>query len=301
MPVHEPRLAILFWFYDRPEICLNRLGLLRALNPRTPIFGLYGGPPARAAEFSRVLAGGLDDFHAYAAERSSEWKWTNGDLMIAEWFRRRGTALDWDTIVIVQWDMLMLEPVDRLFARLRKDEIFLSSTRPVGEIEHAWHWVKASNRGLRQRYVEFLQHVGRLAAVPPTPLACLFVVVCLPRIFLERYASIADPELGFVEYRVPTYAALFGVPFSKALDFDAWLPGVAGSAAGHRKYLLPVRRLIPLPEIYLQRCKRHGAAIFHPYDRVFRPGLRGFVRDVANLVRDLPAWLMFRLRVLRDA
>jgi hypothetical protein len=37
-------LAILFWFYKEPEICRNRLKLLKVKNPNTQIFGLYGGP-----------------------------------------------------------------------------------------------------------------------------------------------------------------------------------------------------------------------------------------------------------------
>ena len=36
-------LAILFWFYKEPEICLNRLKILKKYNPDLKIFGLFGG------------------------------------------------------------------------------------------------------------------------------------------------------------------------------------------------------------------------------------------------------------------
>lgn len=31
-----PRLAILFWYYKQPEVCLDRANLLRRLNPGVP-------------------------------------------------------------------------------------------------------------------------------------------------------------------------------------------------------------------------------------------------------------------------
>jgi len=34
------KLAILFWFYKEPEICQNRLELLRQNNPTISIYGL---------------------------------------------------------------------------------------------------------------------------------------------------------------------------------------------------------------------------------------------------------------------
>jgi len=45
------KLAVLFWFYKEPEICHNRLEILRQHNPTVPIYGLYGGDLAAIVLF----------------------------------------------------------------------------------------------------------------------------------------------------------------------------------------------------------------------------------------------------------
>ena len=93
------KLAILFWFYKEPEVCKNRLEILRQNNPKTPIYGVYGGNPQEAEQFESVLSPYLDDFHAFIEDKDSLWKWLQGDLLLTHWYRERGKDLDWDTIL----------------------------------------------------------------------------------------------------------------------------------------------------------------------------------------------------------
>lgn len=143
----------------------------------------------------------------------------SGDLLLTHWYRERGKDLDWDTVLIVQWDMLMFGAVEQLFSMLQKNQILLSGLRPIAEVEHEWSWVSPKVPDRRQQYLEFLEHIRQTYHYNQDPLGCLFIVVCLPRIFLDRYSSIEQPEREFLEYRIPMYAQVFGIPFAKLTRF----------------------------------------------------------------------------------
>jgi hypothetical protein len=117
-------------------------------------------------------------------------------------------------------------------------------------------------------------------------MGCLFIAVCLPRTFLERYAYIEQPDLGFIEYRIPMYAQIFGIPFCEDHPFQAdWGRNDPRDPMFRAKN--PVKRLLnafhlklnPIPlnpwrdisliPIYRQLRKKAGFRIFHPYQRLF--------------------------------
>lgn len=283
------KLAILFWFYKEPEICKNRLELLRQHNPTVPIYGLYGGDPTVAAQYQSCLGQYLDDFYVFSEEKDSLWKWLQGDLMITHWYCERGKYLDWDTIAIVQWDMVVFESVEQLFPTLKPDHILLSGLRPIQEVENDWEWVSPKVPERRQRYLEFLNYVTQTYDYKDEPLGCLFIVVCFPRVFLELYSAIAEPEFGFIEYRIPIYAQIFGVPFCQDHGFDAWWVDVdpvfrvknpVRRALNSIRLKLnpnplnPAKREISLIPIYRHLSTKTGARVFHPYEQVF-PTTRG--------------------------
>lgn len=296
----RPRLAVLFWFYDHLEVCLNRLQLLRGLNPDCKIYGLYGGPRENAETFGTQLTPHLDHFYVFPLDWSPARKWRDGDLLITRWFRDAGAELEWDTIIVAQWDTLILEPVEKLFHELQRDELYISSVQPIENVESRWTWTMPSNPTERRIYQAFLEHVRGLTREPPEILSSRFVVVCLPRSFLRQYATIEKPELGFLEYRVPTYARLFGTPMAD-LDFAAAHPELPETFRGKRRFLLPVRSEIPLLEIYLERCRPNGAAIFHPYTRPFHRDVRSIlIRGLRDVGRDLPRSLAFHVMALRS-
>jgi hypothetical protein len=269
---------------------------LRKLNPDAAIFGLYGGDPGNADEYSGALWDGLDHFYVFPGERSARWKWENGDLMITSWFRDCGRDLDWDTIVVVRWDMLVFEPIERIFRDLNADEIFISGVRMVRDVEARWYWTSRLNGEARRRYDEFIDHLSPIAPAGFEALSSICIVLCLPRRFLERYSFIEKPELGFFEYRVPTYAKLFGIGFARLPGAEAWYPEYPEEFSGKRKYLIPIKLTIPLLEIYLEKLKPGGAVLFHPY---YRPFELGPSRIALVLVQEWRAWLDFRMRALR--
>lgn len=249
--------AILFWFYKDPDICENRLRILRKYNPATKIYGLYGGDVHLAPLFFEKLNQYLDDFYCFTANADTHWKWRNGDLLLADWFRQRGVDLVWDSIVIVQWDMLILAPVDEIFASVPKGNILLSGTKPIADAG-PWFWITEPRE--KMAYQAFLRHLQVNYDYRADPIFCIFIVVLLSREFLAAYALIENPELGFIEYRVPMYAQVFGIGICRD---DRFVP----SSPGHNvsEVVLTVGQPIPHENIAANMLKPLGARIFHPF------------------------------------
>jgi hypothetical protein len=301
------KLAILFWFYKEPEICQNRLELIRQYNPTMPIYGVYGGDLATADRYKSQLDPFLDDFYTFPAERDANWKWLQGDLILTDWYRQRGKDLPFDTVVVVQWDMLIFGAIEHLFAMLEPNQILLSGLRPIAQIEDNWHWVTPKLADLRLRYLQFLEHVSKVYNYQQAPMACLFIVACLPRIFLERYAAISQPELGFLEYRIPIYAQIFDIPICEHHPFEAWWIDVVPTF--HAKGLMqrainkfnlrfnprslhhtldPKHSDISLIPIFRQLSMPTGDRIFHPYQSMFPLQKRQWLGAlIAEFTRDL--------------
>lgn len=278
------KLAILFWFYKEPEICQNRLQILRRYNPATPIYGLYGGDPGTVDIYISALSIYLDDFYAFSESKDSYWKWMNGDLVITDWYRERGKYMEWDSILIIQWDMLVFEAVDKVFSMLQPGEILLSGLRPIAEVEKQWHWVSPLFPNQRQRYLEFLEYICKTYNYSMLPLGSLFIVVAFPKSFLDKYSKVEEPELGFLEYRIPIYAQIFGIPFCNNHPFEAWWidldqgfrftnPVKRALYSLRLKFdpnpLNPAKREISLIPIYCHLISHKGARIFHPYGKIY--------------------------------
>ncbi|MBE9167391.1 hypothetical protein IQ238_07575 [Pleurocapsales cyanobacterium LEGE 06147] len=263
------KLAILFWFYKEPQICKNHLELIRRYNATISIYGLYGGELEDADKYKLILGEYLDDFYIFSQNKSSSWKWHLGDLLITDWYSQRGKDLWWDTIVIIQWDMLVFGSIYELFSMLQKDSILLSGLIPIKEIENRWIWT--STRivpEIREQYLEFLNYVKEKYSYNQEPFACLFIVVCFPRSFLEKYSRIEQPELGFLEYRVPIYAQIFGTPFCVARAFQiSWFDD--STTSKNRETLNAKRCDISLITILKHLIDSKGARVFHPYRKIF--------------------------------
>jgi hypothetical protein len=262
------QLGILFWFYRDVDVCTNRARLLRRHNPGVPVYGVYGGPPADTARFATALDSLLDDFWSFPDDSDERWKWRHGDIMLSRWFTERGDELAWDSVFLAQWDLVVVAPLERILPPMEKDDMLISGVRPVHEVEAWWQWVRGDHRA---EYLDFLAHVATCYGPVADPLCCQFIGIVAPRSFMARYAGIDRPELGFLEYKIPVYAQVFGAPLVADTCFRPWWPEEpATSGAGRAATLVhawatPVR----LPVMMAEALRPGGRRIFHPYHGVY--------------------------------
>jgi len=258
------QLAILFWVYKDIDTCLNRAEWLRRENPDTPIYCLYGGMMEDAERFESALSGLTDDFYAFTEAWDPARKWVHGDQMLSHWYRDRGASLDWDTIFVAQWDMVLLTSVRTICGALKKGELLLPGLRPIAEVEHFWNWIKPGPD--RQAFDQFRNDVEARHNFPEDPLCCEFIAAAFPREFLARYAD--EPyEAGFLEYKIPILAQSWGFGFCTDHQMNPkWMrePGVSrwerfGATLHSEKF--PVRSIV----LALNRALPWGARAFHPY------------------------------------
>lgn len=279
-------LAIIFLFHANPDICANRLEILRRFNPDTPIYGLFGGEAEEEAKHRAALQGYLDDFYAFPDDRPTEWKWRNADQMIAEWYRARGKNLPWDTVVLVEWDMIVAGNLRTIYGSVKQDEIVVPGLRPLREVEHWWYQVNRRRPERRSEYLGLLDHVRREHGYDSEPLCGYTFGSCLPRTFLEKYATIASPDLGYLEYKVPMYAQIFGTPFCTAHSVPVWWDKPIFAWHPRRRWnpfppfwMIPpaeralnaAKREIPVAEIQRQLRLPNGARLFHPVYGIVPP------------------------------
>jgi len=251
------KLAVLFWFYKDADVCENRLRLLKKHNPDLKIFGLYGGEHARSRLFRSRLGKYLDDFYV-SPYKSEGWKWMNGDLMLLEWYTSRGRDLDWDSIAIVQWDMLVFTSLSKLFGKMKTGEIFLSGLRTLSRpIENCWDWTRP-DKSNRRNYLSYRKYVKEEYGYRGSPLCCLFILQILPRVFFDMYLSVKNRRVGMLEYKVPMYARIFGIPFFRKEVGVCWFEDPKTRPLN----AWPVE----IGERYVQKelSKRDGWRIFHP-------------------------------------
>jgi hypothetical protein len=250
-------MAILFWFYKEPEICKNRLEILRKYNPDMKIYGLFGGQQGKVKIFKKYLGKYLDDFYV-SPPKDSRWKWINGDLMILDWYKKRGKKLVWDSIAVVQWDALVFVSLKKYFRNIKKGQVFLSGLKLLEKTtENRWHWTR-SDRKERKNYLNFLDYVRKNYNYSGKPLCCLFIFQIFPRIFFEKYLTVKNRAVGMLEYKIPIYAKIFNIPFFRKDVGILWFQKVP-------KPLNAMAVEIGKKYIGAELKKKNGWRIFHPY------------------------------------
>jgi hypothetical protein len=264
---------LLFWFYRDLTVCENRLRMWRRQNPGVPVYGLYGGPLEERAEFAASLAPYLDDFWAFPLDRDSQWKWRNGDLMLRSWFIEKGHALQWDSVFVAQWDLIAVGSLGTLLPPMQKGDMLLSGLRPVQEVMAWWQWTQGKYRA---DYEVFMAQISASFGEVKNPMVCQFIGLVAPRQFLSRYGEIEIPELGFLEYRVPVYAQVFGTPLVPDTCFRPWWAEEPATAHVNRsaKLMHAWKSQVRLPMMLLEAHRPGGRRVFHPYREVYPHDLK---------------------------
>jgi len=284
------KLALLFFFYKDIDVCRNRLQLLKQYNPDSKIFGLYGGPKEEEDMFKEELKAYFDDFYSLAG-LDGFWIWIHNDLSMLKWYEARGKDLEWDSVVICQWDMLAFESFEKVFAGIKKDEIYLPNFGRMKKAwEDSWYWTSKEHyeKALKEKPINLPYMRGNLLAFKKLiaekyqytkkPFIGMIMFGVIPRLYFEKFKTVEQKEIGFLEYKVPTYAKIFKIPvFNKYLGEYRLIP--------HKGFLNRIRNRFfnrtnrcsmnalkrPIRPHYIRQelKKKNGWRVFHPYFEVF--------------------------------
>lgn len=243
--------VILFRFHKNPEICASRIKLLNQLNPETPVYGL--GEDIKGVEEMREA--GMKNLYIIE-DREDDWKWKNGDLAVRKWFQEVGRKLGFDMLHVIEWDLLLVEPLEELYSHVSEDQVALSGLKPIQEArEYGWPWV---NGEYEQEWQELKQKVRKDFSYTENSYGCIFPGAVLPRSFLDKYAKTEVPELSNDEVRIPLYAEAMGYELVDTGFFGEW---------GDKElytYFNAKGQDIETDKIREQLQKKEGRKAFHP-------------------------------------
>ena len=191
-----------------PVVCRSRVAFLRRLNPGVAVYGLFGGDAGLKRLAWRRLAKPFVGFdHVYVSPHDGRWNWKNGDLALAGWYRSVGRHAEFDVLHYVEWDLLLADPLERLYAAVAHNAVGLTALTPLARIADDWPWLQRPEG--REEWRRLLEYAGE-RGYDGMPYACSAVGPVLPRAFLARYADMDAPELCHDELRLPLFAQLLG-------------------------------------------------------------------------------------------
>lgn len=251
---------ILFRFHNRFDICKNRLEIIKKFNPDIKIYGLYGGEEESFNKALATLSSFFENIYSIKG-KSSDWKWKNGDLAIREWFRDFGINLIFDSVVVLEWDLLQFDSIERIYSHINKDCVGLTGPILTKEVENRWKWLSEepykSEWGSLKKFVskEYGYCGEYYATLGPGPI--------LPNSFLKKYTSIEVPELCHDELRLPLIAKVLGFNICDTGFFRKWYD------EDEPKFFNCWDVEISPETIKSELVKENGRRVFHPYRKLF--------------------------------
>lgn len=190
-----------------------RVRLLRTLNPDVPVCGLLsaaGRLPSPAFGFAGKAVLGLDSL--YRSRPRGRRSPDDGDLALAAWYRDVGCGMTFDVAHLIEWDLLLLDSLERVYASVPAGAVGLTALTTLSEVQHECGWLRRPNGGRQwERVLSYARAVWTYDGVPH---ACWRPGACFSRSFLERYAAIEPPELCHPRLRVPLFAQILGFPLA---------------------------------------------------------------------------------------
>jgi hypothetical protein len=254
---------VVFRFDHDPLVCRSRVRLLRRLNPGVPIVGLYGGEAGLRRIAHRlgsrpILT--LDSF--FASPRAGRWNWQHGDLALAAWYRAVGRLLPFDVVHLVEWDMLLLAPLDELYRHVPPDAVGLTAHTRLADVADNWEWMQRPGR--RAGSERLLEHARREWQFAAEPHACIAGGPSIPRAFLAQYAELDVADVGHDELRLPLFAEILGFPVVDTGLRRSW------EAAEEDRFFNATGQEIAEATILSELDRPDGRRAFHPVRRILR-------------------------------
>lgn len=260
----RPKRIILFRFDRDPRVCRSRVEFLRRLNPDVPVHGLFGGEHGYKWMAFRLAGEAFLQLDSlYLSPRSGRSNWNQGDLLLAHWYRDVGFRLEFDVAYLVEWDLLFLDSLIRIYSHVPDDAVGLTALTPISLIEKDWPWVQRPAD--RRQWQELLAYARSTWDYDGVPHACLGGGPVFPREFLKNIAAIPIPHLSTEEIRLPLFAQIFGFAMIDTGLRRSW------DDPGEDRFFNLKSMEIERETIMAELTKPAGRRAFHPVHRIVRP------------------------------
>jgi hypothetical protein len=278
----------LYRYHNNLDFCINRIEYFREFNPDTPVYGLYGGDENEYPVFDEGLAQLLTGNYCIKGQ-STFWKWKNGDLAIRLWYKDFGCHLEFDSVIMLEWDLIFLDPVEKVYAGIKENQVGMTGLIPLSKIEKVWFWTR--NEIQKQNWQELLHFAADKYNYDQVPMAGLCPGLILPRRFLDDYSRIEVPALCHDELRIPLFAQVLGYELVDLGFYRKWF------SRKERQYFNCNDFPISLKTIQREYARQGGRRVFHPFRELITR--ESFVRISANLFSSLIEYLPDQY-VIRD-
>jgi hypothetical protein len=264
------RDAVILFRFDRdPYVCRWRVDLLRRLNPGLPVHGLWGGEHGfKRAVFALAGKRFLNLDSLYLSPRSGRANWNQGDFLLAHWYRDEGWKLDFEVAYLVEWDLLFLDSLERIFAHVPHDSVGLTALTPISAIEKEWVWLQRPAD--RREWQQLMAHARSKWGYDAVPYACFGGGPVFPMDFLAKLGDIEIPPLSTEEVRFPLFAQIFGFELTDTRLRRTWADPEENRFFNFDSVEIDRRT------IAAELAKADGRRAFHP--------VRTVVKSVADLV-----------------
>jgi len=244
--MNSSKHALLYIFYGSPTTCAHRLRIFRELNPELKIYGICTAGISQKSRFNLVKD--QCDHLWYLPDHDPKWCWYNLDKVACMWFEEVGCTLDFDKLLVVDWDLLLMEPVTNWLDQVGDNEV---------KIINVWENKKPNeNYWTSSRYPEYAAFKERLSLDKPNGYtllnAFLFAYACTKSSF-AKFAPQVISLPGYCEFRLPTVMASCGLVVSNFKRPVNW--GTFSTVTGLS---------IPKKIIKEEMAKLGGFRMFHP-------------------------------------
>lgn len=205
--------ALLYVFYGSPSTCANRLRIYRDLNPDILLFGICTDNDNHQNRYCKAREI-LDDLW-FLSDYDPKWCWHNLDKVVCKWFLERGSQLDFSRVLVVDWDVLLLEPVEKWISQAGPNQVkFIQVCENLRPQENHWTSLPEFHEFQSKCEKRNDKRSGLFDAI-------LFAYTCSKSSF-NKFAEAVVESPGYCEYRLPSIIFNAGLELGNLEKPDNW-------------------------------------------------------------------------------
>jgi len=252
----KEKFIIIYRYHKDFELVLERVNLIKYIDPDISVYGIYGGASEKFTEANKKLKSVFEDNYLIKVE-DGNWKWLHADITYQMWYNDVGKAIDFDYVAVLEWDLLLMETIQNLFPSPQNDTLLMSGIIPMEKVSKFWFWSRPENQ---KKYQTFKDKVEKHYKVEIKDYAMLGPGLFMPRAFLDCLgeSKLFEAEVTD-ELKMPVWAQVFGFKFESNHFYRNWFSFFEQHFFNAN--IVDIRHSTVLKQL----DKRNGRRAFHPY------------------------------------